>query len=147
MNINNIGTKSVNMSDIMVYLAMFSTTIDEILCFWVLIKWKLVIILSPITTLWNLGLFFISEDTPLPPLIFNFLFWLVPMFWKERAKINSRVEHQLCYVVNDLFQVVRQHSSRTMLFPESHNIFSSLESHNIVLSLESHNIVPLPETT
>ena len=25
----NIGTKSVNMSDIMVYLAMFSTTIDK----------------------------------------------------------------------------------------------------------------------
>ena len=29
----NIGTKSVNMSDIMVYLAMSSTTIDKILCF------------------------------------------------------------------------------------------------------------------
>ena len=27
----NIGTKSVNMSDKMVYLAMFSTTIDNIL--------------------------------------------------------------------------------------------------------------------
>ena len=25
----NIGTKSVNMNDIMVYLAMFSTTIDK----------------------------------------------------------------------------------------------------------------------
>ena len=31
----NIGTKSVNMSDKMVYLAMFSTTIDKISCFWV----------------------------------------------------------------------------------------------------------------
>ena len=29
----NIGSKSVNMSDIMVYLAMFSTIIDKILCF------------------------------------------------------------------------------------------------------------------
>ena len=37
LNMKNIGTKSVNMSDIMVYLAMFSTTIDNILCFLVLI--------------------------------------------------------------------------------------------------------------
>ena len=29
----NIGTKPINMSDIMVYLAMFSTTIDKILYF------------------------------------------------------------------------------------------------------------------
>ena len=29
----NIGTKSINMSDIMVYLAIFSTIIDQILCF------------------------------------------------------------------------------------------------------------------
>ena len=29
----NIGIKSINMSDIMVYLAMFRTTIDNILCF------------------------------------------------------------------------------------------------------------------
>ena len=29
----NIGTKSINMSDIMVYVAMFSTTNDKILCF------------------------------------------------------------------------------------------------------------------
>ena len=29
----DIGTKSVNMSDIMVYLAMFSTTIDKLLYF------------------------------------------------------------------------------------------------------------------
>ena len=33
----NIGTKSINMSDIMVYLAMFSTIIDKILWFWVTI--------------------------------------------------------------------------------------------------------------
>ena len=31
-------TKGCNMSDIMVYLAMFSTTIDKSLCFWVLIR-------------------------------------------------------------------------------------------------------------
>ena len=37
-NMKNIGTKSNNMSEIMVYLAMFSTTIDKILCFWVLIR-------------------------------------------------------------------------------------------------------------
>ena len=29
----NIATKSVNMSDIIVYLAMFSASIDKILCF------------------------------------------------------------------------------------------------------------------
>ena len=34
-----IGTKSVKMSDIMVYLAKYITTIDIILCFWVLIRW------------------------------------------------------------------------------------------------------------
>ena len=133
------------MSDIMVYLAMFRTTIDELLCFWLLIRWKWVIIFQSLISSGTWDFFYFRR--PPPPLIFNFLFWLVPMFWKERAKINSRVEHQLCYVVNDLFQVVRQHSSRTMLFPESHNIFSSLESHNIVPSIESHNIVPLPETT
>ena len=57
LNMKNIGTKSVNMSDIMVYLAMFSTTIDNILCFLVLIIWKWVIILLVFGTLWNLGLF------------------------------------------------------------------------------------------
>ena len=30
----NIGTKSINMSEVMVYLAMFSTTLDKILFFW-----------------------------------------------------------------------------------------------------------------
>ena len=30
LNMKNIGTKSVNMSDIIVYLAMFSRTIDKI---------------------------------------------------------------------------------------------------------------------
>ena len=38
LNMKNIGTKSINMSDIMVYLAMFSTIIDQILCIWVLIR-------------------------------------------------------------------------------------------------------------
>ena len=38
MNMKNIGTKSIDMSDIMVYLAMFSIKIDNILCFWVLIR-------------------------------------------------------------------------------------------------------------
>ena len=33
LNMKNIGTKSVNMSDLMIYLAMLSTTIDKILCF------------------------------------------------------------------------------------------------------------------
>ena len=65
----NIGTKSVNMSDVIVYLAMFSATVDKIVCFWVLIRWKWVIILLVIGSLWNLWLFFISED---PPLILNF---------------------------------------------------------------------------
>ena len=38
LNMKNIGTKSVNMSDIMVYLAMFGTTIDQTLCCWVLMR-------------------------------------------------------------------------------------------------------------
>ena len=32
LNMKNIGTKSINMIDIMVYLAMFSTIINQILC-------------------------------------------------------------------------------------------------------------------
>ena len=39
LNMKSIGTKAINMSDIMVYLAMFSTTSDKIFCFWVLIRW------------------------------------------------------------------------------------------------------------
>ena len=65
----NIGTKSIIISDIMVYLAMFSTTIDNILCFLVLIIWKWVIILLVFGTLWNLGLFWFPKT---PPLILNF---------------------------------------------------------------------------
>ena len=38
LNMKNIDTKSVNMRDITVYLAMFGTTIDNILCFWVFIR-------------------------------------------------------------------------------------------------------------
>ena len=34
----NIGTKSINRSDIMLYFAMFSTIINKILYFWVLIE-------------------------------------------------------------------------------------------------------------
>ena len=52
----NIGIKSINMSDIMVYLAMFSTIIDKVLCLWVLIRWKWLIIfqsLNPSGT-WDL---------------------------------------------------------------------------------------------
>ena len=33
LNMKNIGTKSINMTDIMVYLVMFSTSINKILCF------------------------------------------------------------------------------------------------------------------
>ena len=60
----NIAKKSVNMSDIMVYLAMFSTTIDKILCFWDENEFYF----SVFGTLWNLGhmykrTHFISVDT------------------------------------------------------------------------------------
>ena len=48
----NIGTKSINMIDIIVYLAMLSTTIDKILC-----KDKMCHYLSVLDTIWNLGLF------------------------------------------------------------------------------------------
>ena len=56
LNMKNIGTKSIKMSYIRAYLAMFSTIIDKILCFWVLIRWKWVIF-TVSDTLWNLGLF------------------------------------------------------------------------------------------
>ena len=65
----NIGTKSVNMSEIMVPLAMFSTTIDNIFMFLGYYIMKM----SPyFISLWyplELGIFLISED---PPLILNF---------------------------------------------------------------------------
>ena len=78
LNMKNIGTKSVNMSDIMVYLAMFSTTIGphnmkmshQFISLWYPLK---------------LGTFFTSED---PPLILNYsqlklgtflIFWRPPL--------------------------------------------------------------------
>ena len=73
LNMKYIGTKSVNMSDIMVYLAMFSTIIDQILCFWVLIRWKWAIIFQSLippnfelfpTETWD---FFDFSTTPPPP--------------------------------------------------------------------------------
>ena len=56
---NNIGTKSTNMSDIIVYLAMFSTTIDKILCFMGPHKMKMSHYFSVLDPIWNLGLYFI----------------------------------------------------------------------------------------
>ena len=53
----NVGTKSFDISDIMVYLAMFSTTIDKILCFSGPHKMKMSHHISVSDTLWNLGLF------------------------------------------------------------------------------------------
>ena len=63
LNMKNIGTKSVN---IMVYLAMFSTTIHKILCFLVLIRWKWVIIFKSLipSGTWD---YFIFPKTPPPP--------------------------------------------------------------------------------
>ena len=52
----NIGTKQINMSDIMVYFAMFSTTNDIILCFIGSRKIKMSHYFSVLDTLWNLGL-------------------------------------------------------------------------------------------
>ena len=69
LNMKNIGTKSVNMNDIMVYLAMFSTTIDQILCFWFLIRWKWVIILLVFGTLWNLELLGFPRTPPYNSLV------------------------------------------------------------------------------
>ena len=55
---------------------MFSTTIDKILCFWVLIRWRWFIILLVFGTLlnflilnfpnWNLGLFWFFDNPPTP---------------------------------------------------------------------------------
>ena len=73
----NIGTKSVNMSDKMVYLAMFSTTIDKISCFWVKMSHYFISLWYPL----EVGTFLISED---PPLILNFSqlkFGIFLIFW------------------------------------------------------------------
>ena len=59
LNMKNIGTKSINMSDIMVYLAMFSTTIDKMSYYFI--------------SLWHpleLGTFLIFQQ-PLPPPIWT----------------------------------------------------------------------------
>ena len=57
LNITNIGTKSINMSNIMVYFAMFSTTNDKILGFFCPHKMKMSHHFSVLDTLWNLGLY------------------------------------------------------------------------------------------
>ena len=68
LNMKTIGTKSINMSDIMVYLAMFSTIIDQILFFGVHIRWKWIIIVLVFGTLWNLGLFWFRKiDSQISP--------------------------------------------------------------------------------
>ena len=55
LNMKNIGTKSINMSDIKAYLAMFSTTIDKMfLSYYSISLWY------PL----ELGTFLISEDPP-----------------------------------------------------------------------------------
>ena len=56
LNMKNIGTKSVNMSGIMVYLAMFSTTIDKILCFMGPHKMKMSHYFSVLDPIWILGI-------------------------------------------------------------------------------------------
>ena len=71
-NVKNIGTKSINMSDIIVYFAMFSTIIDKNLMFLGPHKMKMSHYFSVFVTLWNLGLFWF----PKTPLILNFLFTL-----------------------------------------------------------------------
>ena len=38
LNIKHIGTKPINMSDIMVYFAMFTTTLRKSYVFWALIR-------------------------------------------------------------------------------------------------------------
>jgi len=70
LNMKNIGTKSINMSDIMVYLAMFSTIIDQILCFLVPIRWKWVIIFQSLipSGTWD---FFDFRRPPPPNLDFS----------------------------------------------------------------------------
>ena len=60
----NIGTKSINMSDIMVYLAMFSTTIDKILYFLGPHKMKMSHYFAVSDTPWNLGHLFLFLKTP-----------------------------------------------------------------------------------
>ena len=56
LNMKNIGTKSINMSETMVYLAMFSTPIDKIICFMGQHNMKTSHYFSVLDTLWNLKL-------------------------------------------------------------------------------------------
>ena len=91
--------KSTNMSYIIVYLAMFSTTIDTSLCFWSLIRLKWVIILLVFGTLWNLGLFWFPKTPPpnfelFPTESWDFwIFWPFPKFprflvWKASLTLS-----------------------------------------------------------
>ena len=68
LNMKNFGTKSVNMSDIMVYLAMFGTTIDKILCYMGPPKMQMSHYFLVLDPNWNLGFF----KFLFPLLIFSF---------------------------------------------------------------------------
>ena len=50
-----IDTKSTNMNDIILYFAMFSTTIDKILCFIGPRNMKMSHYFSVLDPIWNLG--------------------------------------------------------------------------------------------
>ena len=67
LNMKNIGTKSINMSETIVYLPMFSTTTDKILCFFGPHKMKMSHYFSVFDTLWNLVYFYFFDD-PFPPI-------------------------------------------------------------------------------
>ena len=67
----------------MVYLTMFGTIIDQILRFWVLIRWKRVIIFQSLIPSGTLDFFAISEDPPPDFELFPTKTWdfgLIPKF-------------------------------------------------------------------
>ena len=61
----NIGKQSTNTSDIMVYLALFSTQSDNILCFKGPFRMKMSHYFLVLENIWNLSLFKVPK-TPAP---------------------------------------------------------------------------------
>ena len=135
IEIKNIGTKSINMSEIKVYLAMFSTTIDKILYFLVLIRWKWVIILN--FSQLKLGTFLIFYDPlfgPFPkfpafyfgklPLVNNIFFNHLILHGKDN--IHIYVVHDSCWtVLNNAIYIaciLTPTYSSASFFP-SHHVF------------------------
>ena len=80
---------------------MFSTTIDNILCFWVLINWKWVIILLVFCNLWNLGLFDFRRPPPHPPYLDRFPNFPRFLIWKASFTVFTAWNMTKCNILFD----------------------------------------------